>query len=470
MRRALDALVVAALAALVAVALLHAADQRLLFGDFRAFYCGGSVLAHGGDPYAQVPLYACESARVPFHLYAASGGIAVPAPFPGYALAFFALFSYLPYPLAALVWLAASCAALLIAAHTFARIYGFGVVASLLLLGVPAGIAILPYGELAPFVLCAVALAAKYFREERWWAAAAAMAVLALLPNVAAPAFLLVLLFERAMRVPLLTAIAALAGLDLFAGGPALALHYFAQVLPAHALSEIGATSQYGTTWVAHALGLSDALAVHVPEVLYALVVAGLLPLFARAGNLGRAEMTVAVALAWALLAGPFVHFAEVVLALPLGIALYAATRERAVALACIILAIPWLWIVEEPALCAAFAAFAFVTSRKFFRLPSSYALRVMLGVACASGLLLVMAHASGAQIGTSATRLDPSLAQASWAGYVRGARASTGAVWWMLKAPTWLALAILALRGAFFVAQKDDELPVAVSSVPASV
>lgn len=470
MRRALDALLIAALAVLVAAALFHAAGQRLLFGDFRAFYCGGSVLAHGGDPYAQLPLYACESARMPFHLYAAGGGVAVPAPFPGYALALFAVFSFLPYPLAALVWLAASFAALAVAARTLARTYGFGVAASLLCLGVPIGIAILPYGELAPFVLCAVALAARYFREERWWAAAAAMAVLALLPNVAAPAFLALLLFKRAMRVPLLAVMASLAAVDLLAGGPALALRYFANVLPAHALSEIGATSQYGTTWIAHALGANDALAVHGAEAFYALAVAGLLLWFARAGNTGRAEMPVVLALGWALLAGPFVHFAEIVLALPLGLALYAASRERAVALACIVLAIPWLWIVEEPALCAVFAAFAFVTSRALFRLPASYALRAMLGVACASGVLLVMAHVSGAQIGTALTQLDPTLAQASWAGYVRGARASAGAVWWLLKAPTWLALAILAFRGAFFVAQKHDELPVAVTASPASV
>ena len=99
----------AAIAAVLLVALIElstASHDRMLLGDFRAFYCGGSTLLHGENPDAAAPILHCESVPQPFGLHGARDDVALPAPFPGYTLALFAIFALLPYVAAAIAWCA----------------------------------------------------------------------------------------------------------------------------------------------------------------------------------------------------------------------------------------------------------------------------------------------------------------------------------------------------------------------------
>ncbi|MGH7757112.1 MAG: hypothetical protein ACREM8_12635, partial [Vulcanimicrobiaceae bacterium] len=80
--------------------------------DFRAYYCGAVVAAAGGDPYRAEPLGACESAAAGAFGYVLFPHLVMPAPLPGYALAFFAPFAALPFPTASAIWFGILVAAL----------------------------------------------------------------------------------------------------------------------------------------------------------------------------------------------------------------------------------------------------------------------------------------------------------------------------------------------------------------------
>ena len=73
------------------------------FSDYRAFWCAGSVLLHGGDPYRTAMLLACEPAPVNAALYVPPAHVALPVPLPLYGLLGFVPFALLPYAAASLL-------------------------------------------------------------------------------------------------------------------------------------------------------------------------------------------------------------------------------------------------------------------------------------------------------------------------------------------------------------------------------
>jgi hypothetical protein len=430
------------------VELVHAAHARLLFGDFRAFYCGGRAVLEGQNPYATSALLPCESAPQPFALYSAHDGVAVPAPFPGYALLAFAAFAWMPYPLAAALWLLALCAALFFASRGIADLTGFPSFGPLVAVGVGAIVAVIPFGELAPIAMWALVGAAQKLRRGRDGLAAAALAVFAILPHVALPSFVALFAFRRSARMPLVVLAAVLGIADLCVGGPHLALRYFTTVLPAHALSEVGSISQYGTTWIAQALGASDRTAILAGNVWYALMcVCGVLAARAFARRFDDPAALLLVPVALAVAGSGFIHYAEITLALPAAFLLASALRgERPLlgAVAVLLIAVPWAWIVEDPTLAIVFAGTAFCVP--YFMLEdAARSLRISFGAVAYCGAALLFAHVSGPAMSSAHVRLDPSLAQASWARFMRGKHASQGAIWWLLKIPTWLGLYALA-------------------------
>jgi hypothetical protein len=92
------------------------------FSDFRAFYCAGSAVRAHADPYREHPLDECERrVRAPA-LSTLRSGVAVPAPFPGYVLALFALFATLPFAAALALWMAVMAAAVATAVVLLARV------------------------------------------------------------------------------------------------------------------------------------------------------------------------------------------------------------------------------------------------------------------------------------------------------------------------------------------------------------
>lgn len=466
------AFIAAGAGALLILELFLGAKIHLFFGDFRAFYCAGSAIVHGADPYAAASLYPCERADAPFGLYRALPGIAVPAPFPAYALLGFVPFGALPYLAACTAWLLLLIATSLACVFSFAKLTGVPRSGALAVLACGFGVLVIPYGELATVAMCALLGMALALRRGAWNAAALWGAVLAIIPHVGVPALLGVFLWQREMRVRLAIVAAVLTACDIAAAGMHSAVQYFTLVLPAHALSEVGSTSQYGLTWMLHALGASDAAAIKFGELSFACMLAAGI---ATAGVLVRRTQDAAYAAlvpaAFVVLGGSFMHYTEIMLALPAAALLLRQTHGtlRAVfAAALLLIALPWAWALSQPILVVAFAAFGAAIASRACGLRAQTALRIALGCA----LLGTAVVAAGSHFGTGlahgvSAHVDGSLAQASWAQYVRTQRSSIGPVWWIAKAPTWIGLALLTLGGVYLAAQKDLVTPVAIEQTP---
>ena len=466
------AFVAAGACALLLFELVLGAKIHLFFGDFRAFYCAGSAIVHGANPYAGAALYPCERAGMPFGLYRALPGIAVPAPFPGYALLAFVPFGALPYLAACAAWLILLIATSVSSVFTLAKLAGISRAGALAVLACGFGVLVIPYGELATVVMCALLGMALALRRGAWNAAALCGAVLALIPHVGVPALAGVFLWQRAMRARLALVAAILLLCDLAVGGVPGALQYFTLVLPAHALSEVGSTSQYGLTWMLRALGANDATAIKAGEISFAgMFVAGI----AAAGALVRRTRDVAYAAlippAFVVLGGSFMHYTEIMLALPAAALLLANARGAmriVFAAALLLVAFPWAWALSQPFLVLAFAGFGAAIAARACGLGTQGALRVALGCALLASVIV----AAGAHFGTGlahavSSHVDGTLAQASWAHYVRSQRSGSGPVWWIAKAPTWIGLALLALGSVYLAVQKDFVPAVVIEQTP---
>ena len=273
MRRPVLAALVIAACAVLAWQLVVNAQGRMLLGDFRAFYCGGATLLHGLSPYAAGPLLHCEQIPQPFGLHSARDQVDLPAPFPGYALAVFAVFALLPYPFAAAAWFVLLLACTALACIFTARLTTRPPFVILTLLAVAFSVAVIPYGELAPVIFAALAGGALAVRANHRGALVIALAVIALLPHVALPVFLALFIWNRAARLPVALLCAALVVADFSIGGPQLALSYFLRVLPNHAASEIGFITQYSMTWLAQGLGAPDRVALAAGNISYLVTV-----------------------------------------------------------------------------------------------------------------------------------------------------------------------------------------------------
>jgi hypothetical protein len=172
-RRALIA--IAATVLLMIWELYNCSSTRALFGDFRAFYCAGAAVAHGANPYAASAIYACERAPMPLGLAQAPPGVAVPAPFPGYALLAFVPFGVLPYLPASALWLAMLAATIFLSAWILTLLLDRPFEATLATLAVGFAVVSLPYGELGSVIVVALLWLALALRRAAWtWAAVVA--------------------------------------------------------------------------------------------------------------------------------------------------------------------------------------------------------------------------------------------------------------------------------------------------------
>lgn len=445
MRKRFDLFVLACAAAIAVLWAIDVARHGMLFADFRAFWCAGSLLLSNHDPYAQVPLYACESRPQPFGLFVASDGIAVPAPYPGYVLAAFAFFALLPFPVAALLWCALSIGALVVAARIVAAGVNVSWMRILAILGVVFSVVAVVYGEVAPLVLGGVAVAMWAMRGKKWWIACGAFVVLATLPQIAIPVWLAAALYCKEMRWKLVLAAVGLALVDFGAGGAHVAIAYVARVLPAHALAEASRTSQYGTTWIFTALGAPPGSAVRFSDLLYVVAVAVSLWMVRPRVRTDDSQL-VSLPILCAIAAAPFIHFSGVLLVIPSALAVLfdAEPRTRtALSFALAAVALPWLSILDEPALLAALACVAFFVSRDLARRSIPVAFRSTAAAALFGGIVLTVAAHGGPALNEHGAAMTTSIAQSSWAKYVES---SFGSVWWIAKGIAWFGLWTLTL------------------------
>ncbi len=464
---------VAATALLIAWQLHEGSKAHALFGDFRAFYCAAAATAHGADPYTARAIYECERAPMPIGLYRATPGVAVPAPLPGYALIAFVPLGVLPYLPACALWLAVLLATVFASARALAVLANRPVDAMLWVFAVGYAVIVLPFGELGSLIVAALLYMAVALRRRAWAAAALAAGVATILPHVALPALLGAFLFVPRMRKPLAVLACAAIALDLLCGGPATALEYLRDVLPAHARSEIGSTAQFGMTWMLHGLHFSDSAAIAGGEISYVLMTAlGLAAAGVLVKRSGDDAYAALVPPAFAVLGGTFMHYTQIMAAIPAVVLLVLQQTGRArfvFGAALLLLAFPWVWLMGEPTLLIPYAIVAAAIAVEVLECGDSAALRISLCSVLLSGAVLVAAYRFGPGISphVHAVVARGALAQSSWAQFVRSERSSTGIAWWIGKAPTWIGLLLLTCGCANAVATKNLEAPVVIEQVP---
>lgn len=410
---------------------------------------------------------------MPFGLYQATQGVAVPAPLPGYALLVLVPLGVLPYLIACAIWLLVLIATVLLSAKALALLLDRSFDSMLWTLVAGFAIISLPFGELGSVIVAAILWLAVALRRGAWgWAAVAAGAAM-VLPHVALPALLGVFSFVPQMRSRIVALALVLTALDVACAGPAVALSYLREVLPAHAHSEIGSTAQYGMTWILHGLHASDSAAIAGGELSYAIMtLLGLVA--ARALMIRRNDVAYAALVppAFAVLGGTFMHYTQIMIAIPAALLLYQRSGERGRAFfgtAFLLLVFPWAWALGQPVLVVPYALISGVLAVWVLHWSNSAALRVALASALLTGVLIIAAYHFGPGLNTHvhAVRAQGALAQSSWEQFVRSQRASTSIVWWIAKAPTWIGLAILALGCAYVLAKKDFVSPVVIEQVP---
>lgn len=440
--------------------------------DFHAFYCAGSALAHGADPYRTAALSPCERVREPWGFYSASADVVLPAPLPPYAIALFAAFSPLSYPLAALLWLAASIGAVLAAGCIYVRSMRVAPLAVAAMLLLPAAVLWLPFGELGPLALLgAVIAAAEIDRSPP--AAAIGFVLLALEPHVAAAAWICAFLAAPRMRAPL-----AISGLALVAAcaavHPGLLAEYVREVLPVHALAELPRPSQYSAAWLLYTLGVPAAAALAGGAAsAFAASIGGiaLAVQLTRRWRDGAAVVFVPVALS--VIGGTFVHASQIVLALPF--AALVATREggtvrTCAAFACAMLAVPWSQTGTQTAVLFAAAAVAACVVYCLCRSAALAAWSLLGAIACAAVVTLASQHhAIGAASGNEfvVPPAQRELASAEWGRHVWEKQSSASIADWAAKAPAWIALLLLVGSAARAAANKEAEAAVGVRQTP---
>ena len=437
------------LAALTALGIQTAVITKtgFLMGDFRAFYCGAKVVSLHADPYLRQPLRDCETAMGPRLFFEKNPGVTIPAPLPGYALAALEPLGVLPFPIAASLWailLILGCAATIVACARFARV---GWEISLGGFALSLAMLSLPFGEVVPVALGAIALSAYYAWRNRPRAAAIFAAVAMIEPHLGLPVCCALAVWMRTTRASLAVAFGALGALSLVVLGPAVNVEYFTSVLPAHALSEVTRDTQLSLTAVLTAIHVSPGTAVRAGTLWYAaMLVIGVLAAGLLAKRTRNAAYLVCVPPAFAVFGGTFIHVTQIAAAIPAALLLAvngSARRRPLVIAALVLLAVPWVWAISPALIVAPLFPVAYLvwrSSGENVRVALLAAIGATLMILGLSQLAAAAPHAAAHGIGPA---IDPRLAEASWSVFTQKS-SSNALVAWLLRLPTWIALALL--------------------------
>jgi len=350
-----------AVAAFGALLLLHAYKNTFL--DLRAFYCAGHAFAQGLDPYRDASLRPCEMA-LGTNVFASSVGFdqpTVPVPWPPYAMPLLALLGAMPFNAAATVWTLLNFACLGIAAEVLRRALpqlSPVVIASFVLFAaVPTEAAL---GQPAGFELLAVAGAGWCVRLRSPAGIGIGLIVAAIQPYVALPLGVALLGSGAAAR----RAVVACAVL-LAAGSMVLlarlTIEYVSVVAPEHARANVLEITQLSFTSLLAALGVPFEASRMLGVFLYvASLTLGLWAGARVAWGTQRPEALPWIATMFATLGAPYLHFQQLVCALPGALVILAsAGAPRIVRVAAIGLFVPWIGLVLQTLYSYTIAPFA---------------------------------------------------------------------------------------------------------------
>jgi hypothetical protein len=316
-------------------------------------------------------------------------------------------------------------------------------------LGLSLGLTSFSAGNMMPIGCAAVVVAgwALHCRRIGWGVAALAVAMLE--PQVALPAAIGCYVLYPKSRVALGATMALLAALAVVAAGWGIAVSYVTAVVPAHALSEVSRDNQYSLATIAGALGVADTSAALIGSLSYiAMTAVGVIVAMRLWRRFEEPALAVFVPPAFSLLGGSFVHTAEIAAAVPA--ALLLATRTTVLrpwyVAALLLIAVPWIYATSAVTFIAPFFPVAYLAFVLRERSRTLALIAACVAFATIATLFSFAAsyHAHGVPHFHAYPYIDPQLAEASWRQFVLGN--STGnPVMWLLRAPTWCGLGVLA-------------------------
>lgn len=441
--------------------------------DFRAFYCAGSAVAQGADPYRTQPLHSCEQKKTDGVYAAFARSTVLPAPQPPYVLTFFAALALLPFGLASKVWvtLLLLCAAGAIVLT--ARIANVPLAVSTAALWLSLCVTSIYLGELIPVFVCALAGAAYFAQKERWVESGCCAVATLAEPHLGLAVCASVALWAPRARMTILAGALAAGVASALAVGPAIALEYLQRVLPLHALSELGSDAQLSAAVVAHAAGASNAAALRAGTVSFVLATAlgvCIAPVLA-AMHRDRAFLALTPA-AFSLIGGVFLHVTDLAAAVPFTLLLlrYSPQRRGLAAFAFVLLAVPWFALTTPMLLGTVpgclLAAIAVLFLVRWCSGNNAFALGASLAAGFGAFLLVHVYQVGTAHIaGVPFAAIPKIYPQASWAAF--NARYASSSFWaaWVLRAFSWTALGLAAADACMRVAEGPSRVLTARAS-----
>jgi hypothetical protein len=238
-----------------------------------------------------------------------------------------------------------------------------------------------------------------------------------------------------------------LAAIALVTAGVSESLEFLTRVLPAQAAAETNYVYQYSLTYLLHDAGLASRPSLVVGEISYAfLLVVGVWLARRTAQTLQRPELLAYVPAAFSVIGGPYVHMVDLPFAIPAALILTTALQGRArniVAIALCLLAVPWILVWTTKKL---FLSAVFVVAILLFRLHIGARVAVPTFVLIAASIYaLELAPPAALVERVTAASAPGDLAQRAWSAEVASI-STTGIAWFLVKIPTWIALACVLL------------------------
>lgn len=297
-------------------ALSHPSFLATNVRDFKSFYCAGEAVLQHADPYRVEPLRACTHRVVSWE----PSWLVVPAPLPGYSLAFFAALAMLPYQTASLAYETLLVAGVLIGALALSRLTGWSPLVTLLVLIPTDGFLNISYGGFMPIVIAALCVGALALERGALTVAAICLGIAMLEPHVALPAFLAVIIGVPRARVAMLSVAAVLVVVSIAAVGVGINVEYLRTELPLVALGEVAANDQYSLTHVLAAIGMSPARAVSIGSASFLFMLAVGVTLALRLAKRRRLAYLLLLPPAAGMFGGSYIHDVQLVAEIPLAL------------------------------------------------------------------------------------------------------------------------------------------------------
>jgi len=423
-----------------------------IFKDFNAFYCAGAAVNRGADPYLAEPIGSCEAAAKPWGLYRTPPHLVYPAPLPGYALGFFGLLACLPYGVAAAAWTVLLSGAFWTTVAATRALLGGPLVPLVAAYALVDGYASFALGQVAPFAVLGIVLAAWAGRADRSRVAVLGIGLAAIEPHLALPAALSLLIRRPRLRVPLVLLAVGLAAVSLGAIGPERNAEYFLRVLPAHTAAETANEKQFSLTHAAWRLGLSESAAARGGDASYALMtLLGILCAGSVARRMRDGAYLVAVPSLFLLVGGPFVHIVQMAAAIPAALLLHrhaeTPAERRLLGVAIAALAVPWVQFVNlgDELIPIVGATTAVLAWQYVERTPAVVGAAAIGSAALLAGIASLAVVAPADNAAALAAVWDPrALAEVSWRTNVLTVGTVDAGAYLLAKAPTWAGLLIV--------------------------